>query len=263
MGEVVAGPFEGHKGPVWSVAFSPDGQHIVSGSYDQTVQVWDAKTGKHVMKPFEGHTGQVWSVAFSPDGQQIVSGSYDHIVLVWSAKTGKHVIGPFEGHTGPVSSVAFSPDAQHIVSGSHDQTMRVWNAKMNKHVPKPFEEHTYPVSSVAFSSDGHQIVSGLDDHTVHIQNMPTVLLPNTAPFSGSFTNANQQADFAEIYHGSRLVNGWIQTKNSKLLFWLPPYYRRGLWGPNATAVMGRHTTKLDFSQFVHGTSWTQCYSNSM
>ncbi|KIM82889.1 hypothetical protein PILCRDRAFT_31880, partial [Piloderma croceum F 1598] len=53
---------------------------------------------------------------------------------------------------------------------------------------------------------------------------------------------------------------WLQNKNSELLFWLPPYYRKGLYAPNVTAVMGRYRTKLDFSTFVHGTSWTQCYS---
>jgi WD40 repeat protein len=74
-GETVLAPFRGHSGPVTSVAFSPDGQHIVSGSGDQTICVWNAMTGETVVGPFRGHSDWVWSVAFSPDGQHIVSGS--------------------------------------------------------------------------------------------------------------------------------------------------------------------------------------------
>jgi WD40 repeat protein len=178
---------------------------------------------------------------------------------VWDAKTGEVAAGSFEGHTGPVMSVAFSPDGQKIVSGSYDQTVQVWDAKIGEVAAGHFERHTGPVRSVAFSPDGQQIVSGSNDQTMQVHNTSlAILLKDTA---ASSIHANQQADFVEMYNSSRLVHGWVQNKNSQLLFWLPPYYRRGLYAPNVIAVMGRHRTKLDFSTFVHGTSWTQCYSN--
>jgi hypothetical protein len=71
-----------HTAAVWSVAFSPDGQRIVSGSWDNTVRLWDS-TGTPIGPPFQGHTAAVWSVAFSPDGQRIVSGSWDNTVRLW------------------------------------------------------------------------------------------------------------------------------------------------------------------------------------
>jgi WD40 repeat protein len=106
---------------VCCIAVSPDGQHIVSGSDDKTICVWNATTGEMVAGPFTGHTDWVNSVAFSPDGQHIVSGSDDQTICVWNATTGEIVAGPFTGHTDSVYSVAFSPDGQHIVSGSDDQ----------------------------------------------------------------------------------------------------------------------------------------------
>jgi WD40 repeat protein len=107
---------EGHTSSVSSVAFSPDGKQVVSGSWDRTVQLWDVATGAP-LQTLEGHTSWVSSVAFSPDGKQVVSGSWDRTVRLWDAATGAP-LQTLEGHTGSVSSVAFSPDGKQVVSGS-------------------------------------------------------------------------------------------------------------------------------------------------
>ena len=158
----------GHTSFVFSVAFSPDGRHIVSGSWDETVCVWDAQTGAQVGKPLQGHTKPVRSVAFSPDGRHIVSGSWDETICVWDAQTGAQVGKPLQGHTSSVWSVAFSPDGRHIVSGSSDQTICVWDAQTGAQVGKPLQGHTSLVRSVAFSPDGRHIVSGSSDNTIRV-----------------------------------------------------------------------------------------------
>ncbi|KAF7974289.1 hypothetical protein HWV62_12428 [Athelia sp. TMB] len=153
---------------VLSVAFSSDGQRIVSGSNDQSVRVWDAETGVLIAGPFEGLADDVRSVAFSPDGQRMASGSKDGSVRVWNAETGYLLAGPFEGHNGSLMSVAFSPDGRIIASGSSDGTIRLWDAQEGTPLVVPLEGHTGSVNSVAFSSDGQRIASGSDDNSVRV-----------------------------------------------------------------------------------------------
>jgi WD40 repeat protein len=78
-------PLLGHGDAVLSVAFSPDGKRIVSGSYDKTLRLWDVQTGQPIGQPLQGHGDVVNSVAFSPDGKRIVSGSYDKTLRLWPA----------------------------------------------------------------------------------------------------------------------------------------------------------------------------------
>ena len=172
---------------VSSVAFTPDGKRIVSGSWDTTVRLWDAHTGQPVGQPMTGHTAPVFSVAFSPDGKRIVSGSADKTLRLWDADTGKPIGDPMTGHKAPVFSVAFSPDGKRIVSGSADKTVRLWDAAIGKPIGEPLTGHTDLVLSVAFSPDGHRIVSGSADTTVRVWDAGTgqpVGQPITGPERG-------------------------------------------------------------------------------
>ena len=108
------------------MAFSPDGQRLVSASADQTARVWDVKTGREMLR-FRGHGQVVHQAKFSPDGRRIASASDDKTVKVWDADTGD-VILTLRGHTGPIESVAFSRDGRRIASGSVDGTVKIWDA---------------------------------------------------------------------------------------------------------------------------------------
>uniref|UniRef100_A0A0C1RPE7 Uncharacterized protein n=1 Tax=Tolypothrix bouteillei VB521301 TaxID=1479485 RepID=A0A0C1RPE7_9CYAN len=158
-------PFVGHEGFVNSVAFSPDGQYIVSGSDDNTLRLWDIH-GNLQGQPFWGHESPVTSVAFSMDGQYIVSGSRDNTLRLWDIY-GNPQGQPFWGHGNWVTSVAFSPDGQYIVSGSRDNTLRLWDIYGNPQ-GQPFYGHEDSVYAVAFGSNGQYIVSGSRDKTLRL-----------------------------------------------------------------------------------------------
>ena len=82
---------QGYTGDVYSVAWSPDGKTLATGSDDQTVKLWEAATGK-LLANLPGHTGAVYSIAWSPDGRTLASGSGDRTVKLWDAAAGKERI---------------------------------------------------------------------------------------------------------------------------------------------------------------------------
>ncbi|CAD8142197.1 unnamed protein product [Paramecium pentaurelia] len=118
--------FNGHTRPVLSVCFSPDGNTLASGSY-QEVRLWDVKTGQQKAK-LDGHYGTVYSVCFSPNGNTLASGSLDYSIRLWDVKTGQQK-AKLDGHYGTVYQVCFTPNGNTLASGSDDSSTRLWDVK--------------------------------------------------------------------------------------------------------------------------------------
>ncbi|KAH8810256.1 hypothetical protein DL96DRAFT_1821733 [Flagelloscypha sp. PMI_526] len=150
---------------VQSVAFSPDGKCVVSGSNDNSVRIWDAESGYQIRK-LNGHGSSVESVAFSPDGKRVVSGSLDNSVRIWDAESGQQLY-QLDGHEQSVNSVAFSPNSKRVVSGSDDKSVRIWDAKSGQQLRK-LNGHGSYVRSVAFCPNSKRVVSGSFDNSVRI-----------------------------------------------------------------------------------------------
>ncbi|KIK37359.1 hypothetical protein CY34DRAFT_810405, partial [Suillus luteus UH-Slu-Lm8-n1] len=193
----------GHTDGVRSVAFSPDGARIATGSDDGTVRLWDAATGQPVGEPLLGHTSSVTSVSFSPDGTRIVSGSLDETVRLWDVATRQPIGEPLLGHTDSVNSVAFSPSGSRIVTGSKDKTVRLWNVATRQPVGEPLQGHAYSVNSVSFSPDETRIVSGSSDETVRLWNVATGKLIGQ-PLEGH-TDRVRSVSFSS--DGTRIASG--------------------------------------------------------
>jgi WD40 repeat protein/serine/threonine protein kinase len=155
----------GHLGDVHSVAFSPDGQRIATGSDDRTAKVWEAASGRELLT-LTGHRAWICSVAFSPDSQRIVTGSEDQTAKVWDAASGRELL-TLKGHTDTIRSVAFSPDGRRIATGSGDKTAKVWETASGREL-LTLEGHSGIVYSVAFSPDGQRIASGSRDQTAKV-----------------------------------------------------------------------------------------------
>ena len=149
----------GHTDGVVSVAFSPDGSILASGSRDHTVQLWDTVTELPIATLI-GHTAMARSVAFSPDGSILASGGHDSTVRLWDVAT-RTPIDVLTGHTAGVESVAFSPDGSTLASGGHDGTVRLWNPVTGKPL-EIFGDFPFTVWSVSYSPDGNTLAIGLD-----------------------------------------------------------------------------------------------------
>jgi WD40 repeat protein len=149
--------FSGHTDAVKSVAITPDGKTIVSGSEDKTVRLWDFQ-GKPIGQPLR-HQAAVKSVVITPDGQTIISGSEDKTVRLWDLK-GKPIGQPFKHHA-PVKIVAISPDGKTIASFSQDNlnsTIQFWNLQ-GKPIGKAFRPSN-GISAIAFYNNQTIAVGG-------------------------------------------------------------------------------------------------------
>jgi serine/threonine protein kinase len=161
---------------VRSIAISPDGKTIVSGSMDDTIKIWDLATGE-LQSTLTGHKNIVNSVAITPDGKTIVSGSWDHTIKIWDLATGE-LQSTLTGEKNMVNSVAISPDGKTIVSGEVFKTIKIWDLATGE-LQSTLTGHEANVESVAISADGKTIVSSSLDKTIRIWDLATGELQST------------------------------------------------------------------------------------
>jgi WD40 repeat protein len=203
----------GHTKEVASVAFSPDGKYILTGSWDQTAKLWDL--AGHELLAFVGHEGPILSVAFSPDGKQVLTGSEDGTAKLWDL-TGKP-LRTFRGHASWVFAVAFSPDGQSIITGSRDRTAKVWSTAGR--LLRTLAGHESQVLAVAFSPDGQRALTGIHNHSAKLWDIASgQVIQRFAGHSGPVTAVSFSPDGQQILTASndKTAQLWDVSSGTRL-----------------------------------------------
>jgi len=150
----------GHEDQVAALAFLADGRTLISGSYDNTIRIWNVEMGQ-TERTIAGHHNWVMSLAVSPDGSRLASGSYDRRVRVFDLGTGQ-MLGQWQAHDASVRTVAFSPDGTRLLTGGSDGLAKIWDATSHE-LLLTYDGHKRPIRAAAFSPDGATIATGSED----------------------------------------------------------------------------------------------------
>jgi WD40 repeat protein/serine/threonine protein kinase len=169
----------GHQDLVRSLAYSTNGNYIVSGSADGTVILWDALKGSMVITPMNGHSGAVNAVVFSLDDTLVASAGDDGVIRLWEIPNGR-LIREISAHADSIWTLSVSPNGRIIASGGTDGTIRLWDIASGEPIGDPFSEESEDetieptiIHSLAFNADGRFLASGGEDNLVRLWDVET------------------------------------------------------------------------------------------
>jgi hypothetical protein len=161
--------FNSGTGPIWSVAFVPDGKALALAIDDGTIKLWEPHANR-VRATLPAHKGSIWSVAFSHDGKLLATASDDGTARLWDTESGKE-LREFK-HTTAVRAMALSQDGKTLATGGRDGNVRIWNVSTEQE-PVLTKGHGGTVTALAFSPDGKIVASASGDKTVKLWHVAT------------------------------------------------------------------------------------------
>ncbi len=153
----------GHNDVVPAVAISADNRFVISGGYDQVLQISQLSNGQPV-RTLSGQVGRIFSAALSHDGALAASGAEPGTIQLWNMADGTP--GPvLAGHAGAVIDLSFHPSKPLMLSASLDGSVRLWEVPATM---APVRGHSQPVAAVALTSNGQLLVTGSLDKSVRV-----------------------------------------------------------------------------------------------
>lgn len=191
-------------GAVASANYSPDGKFIVTGGWDISAKIWDAATGKPVLRLAFEHEGFINSAVFSPDGRAILTASDDGTARLWDARDGRE-LRRFVGHADRVRSAQFSADGRLVITASNDKTAKIWFLDGKELMT--LSGHEWPVVQAAFDSAANRVVTASEDNSARIWDLCSG--QDSAPFvqldghTAAVTSACFSPDGDRVVTGSR------------------------------------------------------------
>jgi len=162
---------DGDQARVVTIALSPNGKTIASGSSSGMVKLWDIETRKVTAK-LTGHTKQVWSVCWSADGMCVASGCWDGTLRMWEMESGETVtvLGPIKTRNSMGFAVAYSPDSSNIATGGN-KVIEIWDTTTGERLSTL--QQNFIVRCLAWTSDQKKLIAGFENGSIRIFNTTT------------------------------------------------------------------------------------------
>ena len=191
----------GHADAIGCVRYSPSGKHLVSGSKDGALLLWDASSGQLALK-FAKHPQEVRSVAFAPSGEQLASAS-GFTVRLFDVRGQE--LRRFSGHTAAIKCLAFSTDGKRLATGSDDKTVRLWDVSTGRETQR-YSRHTQGITALAFLPGGQHLASASRDQTIRLWDLRSGLETDLLD-----AQAGHVLDLASSPDGKRLASAHFDT----------------------------------------------------